>query len=222
MMNNKECLLKNIEEVNETLTDNKLQIYLNLVFKNGILNGKKARKLAGKHEISTYPMAKGITMVEQIGNEICNNKKILPVGVSTDIILAQKIPLLKIKNIACTIKSTKNIDLLWKKPNDYIKKYSKLNSELTPQTTMYSSQIDNNILGGTAKYYAILAYSVGADGSLDFMEFIFLSDTADYIVHRVPVPVMIEQEKIEPEDKSLKENIGSAKGESLKKIIQLK
>lgn len=54
------------------------------------------------------------------------------------------------------------------------------------------------------------------------MEIIFLSDNANNIVHTVKIPIIKLDEKIVPENKSLKDKIQENKGESLKSIIGLK
>lgn len=226
MIDKKEYLAKNLKEINKILNDKELQEYLNWVFQEGISQHKKRKKLDGGYEIETYPAAEGFSRVQEIGNVICNKKELWPSGFSADTILGQKIPLIKIKNIICTIKSTKNIDALWKKPSDYTKKYSRLNSELTPQLNLITDELEDSFIDdtfiSTAKYYGILAYKLGADNKLEYMRFIFLSETAHSIVHEVEVPVILQEKKIEPENKSMKENIELAKGESLKNIIKLR
>ena len=125
-----------------------------------------------------------------------------------------------------TMKSTKNIDSLWKKPKDYMKQYSKLNKGITPQIEILNRTLEEDLdelkvnLG--AKYYGILAYSLGSDNTLENMQVVFLSDNANDIVHTVDIPVIKLENKIIPEDKSLKDKIEENKGESLKGIIGLK
>lgn len=226
MINEKECLQDDINEINETLEDIEFCKYLNLVFDMGILQDKNKKKLDEKYEIETYPASKGFSKIREIANVICNKKELWPAGVSADVILSQKIPVIKVKNIMLTMKSVKDVETLWKKPKDYMKKYSRLNKGITPQIDMLSNDLDQDLdelkvnLG--AKYYGILAYRLGSDNTLESMEIVFLSDTAKQRVHNVRIPVMKVENKIVPEDKSLKDKIEGSKGKSLKSIIGLK
>lgn len=226
MINNKEYLEDNVNEVSQILNNSNLHNYLNMVFNEGILQHKKRTNLGERYEIETYPASKGFSKIREIGNIICNKKEFWPDGVSADVILAQKIPVIKIRNIILTIKSTKNVDTLWKKPKDYMKQYSKLNNGLTPQIEIVNYDLEENLnelkvnLG--AKYYGILAYKLGSDSNLENMQIIFLSDNADTIVHTVDIPIISTEDKIIPEDKSLKDEIGENKGESLRSKIELR
>lgn len=226
MINSKEHLQDNINEINETLNNLEFRKYLNMVYDIGILKDKNKKKLDERYEIETYPASRGFSKIREIGNVICNKKELWPTGVSADVILAQKIPVIKVKNIMLTMKSTKNIDSLWKKPKGYMKQYAKLNKGITPQIEMLNHILDEDLdelkvnLG--AKYYGILAYSLGSDNTLENMQIVFLSDNANYIVHTVDIPVVKLNYKIIPEDKSLKDKIEENKGESLKAIIRLK
>lgn len=226
MINNKDCLEDNINEVNKILSNQSIHRYLNMVFEQGILQHKNRTKIGEKYEIETYPASKGFSKIREIGNIICNKKKLWPNGVSADVILAQRIPVIKIKNLILTLKSTKNPGLLWKKPKDYMKQYSKLNNGLTPQIEIENQDLHESLnklevnLG--AKYYGILAYKLGSDDTLENMQVIFLSDNADKIVHTVDIPIISTASKIIHEDKSLKGNIEENKGESLRNKIELK
>lgn len=226
MVNIKEHLQDNINEINEILNNLELHKYLNLVYEIGILQHKKKRKLDERNEIETYPASKGFSKISDIGNVICNKKELWPKGVSADVILSQRIPVIKVKNIMLTMKSIKNIDSLWKKPSDYMKQYAKLNKGITAQIELLNNTLDENLdelkvnLG--TKYYGILAYSLGSDNNLEYMKIVFLSDKANQIVHTVDIPIIKSDEKIVPEDKSLKDKIKENKGESLKAIIGLK
>lgn len=226
MINSKEHLQDNINEINETLNNLEFRKYLNMVYDIGILKDKNKKKLDERYEIETYPASKGFSKIREIGNVICNKKELWPTGVSADVILAQKIPVIKVKNIMLTMKSTKNIDSLWKKPKDYMKQYSKLNKGITPQIEILNRTLEEDLdelkvnLG--AKYYGILAYSLGSDNTLENMQVVFLSDNANDIVYTVDIPVIKLENKIIPEDKSLKDKIEENKGESLKGIIGLK
>lgn len=226
MINNKDCLEDNINEVNKILSNSSIYRYLNMIFEQGMLQYKNRTKIGERYEIETYPASKGFSKIREIGNIICNKKEFWPDGVSADVILSQKIPVIKIKNIILTLKSTKNPDVLWKKPKDYMKQYSKLNNGLTPQIEIINQDLYENLnklevnLG--AKYYGILAYKLGSDSVLENMQVIFLSDNADKIVHIVDIPVISTADKIIPENKSLKDKIEENKGESLRNKIELK
>ena len=156
MINNKENLKDNIAEVEEILNDSAVHKYFNIVLEMGILQHKKRMKLDGGYETVTYPAAKGFSRAQEIGNIFYNNKELWPEGISADIILTQKIPLIKIKNIILTIKATKKTDVLWKKPKDYMKEYSKLNTGLTSQMSMEDFIFEENSkklkVGFGAKY----------------------------------------------------------------------
>lgn len=226
MIDNKEYLKDNIAEVEEILNDNAIHKYFNIVLEMGILQHKKRMKLDGGYETVTYPAAKGFSRAQEIGNIFYNNKELWPDGVSADVILTQRIPVIKIKNIILTIKSTKNPDVLWKDPKDYMKEYSKLNIGLTPQISMGECIFEENSktleLGFGAKYYGILTYNLSKDDKVENMKVVFLSDNANSIAHTVNIPVILSENKIIPENKSLKDEIKTIKGESLRKNIELK
>ncbi|MDU4726376.1 hypothetical protein [Clostridium sp.] len=226
MIDNKEYLNDNIVEVEEILNDNIVHRYFNIVLEMGILQHKKRMKLDGGYETVTYPAAKGFSRTQEIGNVFYNNKELWPDGLSVDIILTQKIPVIKIKNIILTIKSTKNPDVLWKNPKDYMKEYSKLNIGLTPQISMGDCNFEENSkklkLGLGAKYYGILTYNLSKDDKVENMKVVFLSDDAKSVAHSVNIPVISSENKIIPENKSLKDEIKTIKGESLRKNIELK
>jgi hypothetical protein len=226
MLNSKEYLQDNLNKINETLNNSEFYKFLNIVYKIGVLQHKKKRKLDEKNEIETYPASKGFSKISDIGNVICNKRELWPKGVSADVILSQKIPVIKVKNIMLTMKSTKNIDSLWKKPTGYMKQYSKLNKGITPQIDMLSNDLVEDLdelkVNLASKYYGILAYDLGSDNTLKSMKIIFLSDNANSIVHTVNIPIIKLDEKIVPENRSLKDKIQENKGESLKSIIGLK
>lgn len=226
MINNKDCLEDNINEVNKILSNSSIHRYLNMVFEQGIVQHKNRGNIGEKYEIQTYPSSRGFSKIAEIGNIICNKKDLWPDGVSADVILAQRIPAIKAKNIILTLKSTKNPGLLWKKPKDYMKKYSKLNNGITPQIEIVNKDLQESLnelevnLG--AKYYGILAYKLGSDDVLENMQVIFLSDNADKIVHTVDIPIISTAGKIPTKNRSLKDNIETNKGESLRNKIELK
>lgn len=226
MINNKENLKDNIAEVEEILNDSAVHKYFNIVLEMGILQHKKRMKLDGGYETVTYPAAKGFSRAQEIGNIFYNNKELWPEGISADIILTQKIPLIKIKNIILTIKATKKTDVLWKKPKDYMKEYSKLNTGLTSQMSMEDFIFEENSkklkVGFGAKYYGILTYNLSKDDKVENMKVVFLSDDAQSEAHIVNIPVISSENKIIPENKSLKDEIKAIKGESLRKKIELK
>ena len=226
MINNKENLKDNIAEVEEILNDSAVHKYFNIVLEMGILQHKKRMKLDGGYETVTYPAAKGFSRAQEIGNIFYNNKELWPEGISADIILTQKIPLIKIKNIILTIKATKKTDVLWKKPKDYMKEYSKLNTGLTSQMSMEDFIFEENSkklkVGFGAKYYGILTYNLSKDDKVENMKVVFLSDDAQSEAHTVNIPVISSENKIIPENKSLKDEIKAIKGESLRKKIELK
>lgn len=226
MINTKEFWENNINEVNEILNDEEVHKYLNIIFNIGVGQYKKRRRMDGGYEVETYLSSKAFSRVEEIGNIICNKKELWPKGVSADVILAQNIPILKIKSIALTLKSTKNNDSILRKPADYMKKYSKLNSGLTPQISIEGYNAENYITDIrtmlNAKYYGILTYKLSGDNRLENMQVIFLSENANSIVHRVDIPIILFENKIIPENKSLKKDIELAKGESLRRKIELK
>lgn len=226
MINNKEYLADNINEINKILSGPNIHEFFNIVFKEGISKYKEKLRVGGIYEIETYPAAKWFAKIQEIGNVICNKKDFWPAGISADVMLSQKIPVIKIKNIILTMKSAENIDILRKRPTKYMKQYSILNNGLTPQLEMVDYNLEKNLnelkLNLGAKYYGILAYKLGSDNALENMQVVFLSDKANEIVHTVDIPIIKLDDKIAAEDKSLKDKIEENKGESLKAKIGLK
>lgn len=224
MVNNKATVKENVEEIKNILENEKLQRYLVKIFYKGIDNYKKSQELDKGNSIDSYTISKGIEKARKIGNAICNDENCTELGIKTDVILGCKIPIIKIGNIAMTIKSFKNVENILKSNTEYIKEFSRVNDKLNLQTNMldlFNEESYDNTLN--AKYYCVLAYNFSQGNILTYMNFIFLDEKTDSIVLKIKVPesILNPQNKITHRDPSTV-NESNINGNSLKNLLRIK
>lgn len=224
MINTKVNVVKNMNEVRKVLEDRKLQEHLVGLFYEGMDNLKKAQELDKGLDINSYSNASGIQKAKKIGDVICNNKQGSKFGIKSDVKFACNIPTIRISNIFMTIKSLKNPNNILKSRTGYIREFSKINDKLNCQTNLFSLISEEPKININAKYYGIITYNILNPNCLQYMNFVFLSETMSSILLNIKVPqdILNRQGKItHKDDKTItKDNIKNEK--SLKKLLKIK